>query len=77
MTKCNLTRDQFQATAQPLTVTLPGDQALTAAPRTFSTGSLGFQANGKVTIVIGGVPTSCQVGVTVTVIGSKDLPGAA
>jgi hypothetical protein len=71
----SITRAQFAASATPVTVTV-GTRALDALPREFSTGSLGYQANGKAILVIDGVPTLCQVGVTVTVIGSKTLPRA-
>jgi hypothetical protein len=65
------TRSGFVATAKPLAVTLQGN-AVTVDIKTFSTGSVGWYHAGKVTI--DGVP--CQVGITVTAIGSKVWPAA-
>lgn len=36
--------------------------------------SVGWYASGKVTMLIDGVPCTVQVGATLTVIGSKDMP---
>ena len=74
-TTCPVSRQAFRdngAAASPV-VTIAG-QGVVATPREFSTGSVGYYANGKVQLMIGGVPTMCQVGVTITVIGSKELP---
>jgi hypothetical protein len=72
-TTCPVTRQQFASTAKPVTVAIAG-QPLAASPKQFSTGSVGFFANGKVAVVIDGVTVQCQVSVNITVIGSKDLP---
>jgi hypothetical protein len=71
---CPITRAQFAAKAPAnLPCTIDG-QPINATPKTFSTGSLGFHANGKVTLKIGGVLVPCQVSLSITAIGSKDLP---
>lgn len=70
---CPVSRGQFHTHAKPLAVTVAG-QTLPANPKAFNTGSVGFYANGKVDILIDGVLVSCQVGMTITAIGSKDLP---
>ena len=72
-TCCPVTREKFTAHAKPVTVAI-SNQPLSASPKQFSTGSMGWFANGKVTVVIDGVPVLCQVGLNVTVIGSKELP---
>ena len=72
-TTCPVTRSQFTSTAKALTVAI-ANQPLSASPKQFSTGSFGFYANGKVTVVVDGVPVQCQVSLNVTVIGSKELP---
>jgi hypothetical protein len=72
-TSCPITRAQFQAHAKPLQVTI-GDRTFTAAPKNFSTGSLGWNINDKITIEIDGKPVAVQVGMNLTVVGSKDLP---
>jgi hypothetical protein len=71
--QCPVTRAQFAADAKPLPVQLNGSSVIADA-REFSTGSLGWYHNGKTTVQIGGVQVWVQVGVTVTVIGSKELP---
>jgi hypothetical protein len=72
-TSCPVTRQQFSSTAKALTVAISG-QPLAASPKQFSTGSFGFYANGKVSVLVDGVPVQCQVSLNITVIGSKDLP---
>jgi hypothetical protein len=74
-TSCPVSRAQFTSTAKALTVAISG-QPLSASPKQFSTGSFGFYANGKVTIVVDGQPVQCQVSLNITVIGSKDLRDA-
>ena len=51
-----------------------GDQTLSADPKKFSTGSVGFFANGKVTLTIGGKPVKMQANLTLTAVGSKEWP---
>lgn len=73
-TTCPITRNQFSK-ASNVAAVIAGT-TLSAAPRTFSTGSMGFFGNGKVTVIIDGKPCLCQVSLTVTVVGSKELPAA-
>jgi hypothetical protein len=40
----------------------------------FSTGSLGWYLNGKTTIEIDGKPVAVQIGLNLTIVGSKELP---
>jgi hypothetical protein len=43
--------------------------------REFTTGSVGFNANGKCDLCIDGEHyVQCQVGANITVVGSKELP---
>jgi hypothetical protein len=53
-------------------VTIAGGQ-LPAMKKEFSTRSLGWFGNGKVMVEVDGKQVMCQVGVTLTVIGSKEL----
>lgn len=71
-TKCPLTLAQFTAGAQALTVAF-GDQKRLAQPRAFSSGSLGWGVNDKVILDVGGVPVTCQVSLSLTVVGSKGM----
>jgi hypothetical protein len=75
-TSCPISRAEFAANAKPVTVQI-GDKTYTAVPKEFSTGSLGWNINDKVTIDIGGKPVTVQIGMNLTVVGSKDLPQAA
>jgi hypothetical protein len=68
-----LTRESFRAQAQPVTVSINGVPLL-AEPREFSTGSLGWYLNGKVSLKVGDEPAKVQVGLNLTIVGSKELP---
>jgi hypothetical protein len=72
-THCPITRDQFRAGAKPLAVSLAG-LPLNAEVKEFSTGSLGWYLNGKTTVEINGTPVSVQIGLNMTIVGSKELP---
>jgi hypothetical protein len=74
-TTCPISREQFSAKAKPVIVTING-VPLQADVREFSTGSLGWYLNGKVLIEVDGTPVSVQVGLNLTVVGSKELPKA-
>jgi hypothetical protein len=70
---CPITRAQFRAKAQPIAVTI-GDQRFAAVVKEFSTGSLGWNINAKVTVEIDGVHVPVQIGLNLTIVGSKELP---
>ncbi|MFO0578021.1 MAG: hypothetical protein U1A78_28760 [Polyangia bacterium] len=70
-TTCPVTRTQFKETAEPLKVVING-QELIAEPKEFSTGSFGWFLNGKVLVPVGGKNVSVQVGMNLTVVGSKE-----
>jgi hypothetical protein len=72
-TNCPITRQQFHDGAKPVTVTIDG-QTLTAPKKEFSTGSLGWYVNGKITLDVNGVAVPVQVGLNLTIVGSKELP---
>jgi len=75
-TQCPVSREQFSTHAKPVTVAI-NNQPLSSSPKQFSTGSMGWFANGKVQVVIDGIPVMCQVSTNITVIGSKDLPNSS
>jgi hypothetical protein len=68
---CPVTREQFLETAEPVKLSING-QELVADKREFSTGSFGWYFNGKVNVVVDGKPLSVQVGLNLTVVGSKE-----
>ena len=70
-TACPVTRDVFFKKAQPLNVEI-NNIPMTAEPKEFSTGSLGWYLNGKATVKVGDTPVTVQIGMNVTVIGSKN-----
>ncbi len=72
-TTCPISREQFRAQAKPVTVTINGSE-FTVPVKEFSTGSLGWYLNGKTSIQIDGVPVAVQIGLNLTIVGSKDLP---
>ena len=72
-TTCPISRGDFRGKAKPVTVTI-GEQKLIAEVKEFSTGSLGWYLNGKTTIEIDGKPVSVQIGLNLTIVGSKEMP---
>lgn len=75
-TTCPITRGDFRGHAKPVKVTIAGHD-FTAAVKEFSTGSLGWYLNGKAEIEVNGVPVQVQIGMNLTIVGSKDLPADA
>lgn len=73
-TTCPITRDEFRAGAKAITVTID-NIPMAAEVKEFSTGSLGWYLNGKTMVDIGGKKVSVQIGLNMTIVGSKDLPG--
>ena len=73
-TRCPVSRKQFADNAKGIVVTLPDGQKLLLDVKQFSTGSMGWYCNGKVSVDLNGTPVKCQVGFQLTVIGSKELP---
>jgi hypothetical protein len=73
-TVCPITREQFRENAKPVEININGVPLL-AEVKEFSTGSLGWYLNGKSTINVGGNPVSVQIGLNLTIVGSKELPG--
>ena len=72
-TTCPISRADFRGHAKPVAVTIDG-KPFNAAVKEFSTGSLGWYLNGKADIEINGVPVQVQIGMNLTIVGSKDLP---
>ena len=72
-TTCPITRAEFRAHAKPMVVKI-GESQLAADPKEFSTGSLGWYLNGKTTVEVGGKLVTVQIGLNLTVVGSKELP---
>jgi hypothetical protein len=71
-TTCNITRAQVQDNARPVFIQI-GDDKLEADVKEFSTGSLGWYLNGKTKIDVGGVKVPVQIGLSLTIVGSKEL----
>ncbi len=72
-TSCPVTRAEFREKAKPVVVKI-GDQELIAEVKEFSTGSLGWYLNSKTAIDVGGTRVQVQIGLNLTVVGSKELP---
>ncbi len=45
-----------------------------AAPKQFSTGSLGWYASGKIIVEVDGQQCQTQVGLSLVLVGSKEAP---
>ena len=72
-TTCPITRADFRAKAQPVTITI-GGETIQVPVKFFSTGSLGWYLNKKTEIDVGGVKVPVQIGLNLTIVGSKELP---
>ena len=71
-TTCPVSRAQFKEKAKAIEVVIDGTKMIAAA-REFSTGSLGWNISNKMTIMVGDTPVTVQVGMNLTVVGSKEL----
>ncbi len=72
-TNCPITRHEFVEKAQAVEVTINGAPMI-AEVKEFSTGSLGWYLNGKTTVKVGDKNVSVQIGMNLTIVGSKELP---
>ncbi len=72
-TNCPITRKEFQEQAKPIELTINGIP-MHAEVKEFSTGSLGWYLNGKTSIKIGDKSVTVQIGMNMTIVGSKELP---
>jgi len=68
---CPISRAQFVEKAEPVRIVINGQEML-AEVKEFSTGSFGWNLNGKTIITIDGKPLSVQIGMNMTIVGSKD-----
>jgi hypothetical protein len=68
---CPLSQSQFMAKAEPVKVIVNG-QELLADVKTFSTGSFGWYLNGKTVLTVDGKAVSVQIGMNLTIVGSKE-----
>ncbi|OJH37761.1 MULTISPECIES: hypothetical protein [Archangiaceae] len=68
---CPVSLSQFLEKAEPLKVIINGQEML-AEVKSFSTGSFGWYINGKTTVTVDGKPVSVQIGMNMTVVGSKE-----
>jgi hypothetical protein len=71
-TTCPISHKQFKEHAKPVEVVINGT-TLIAPVKEFSTGSLGWYLNGKMNITIDGKVVSVQIGLNLTIVGSKDV----
>lgn len=71
MRSCPITREQFSE-AKPIEVEIAGTKH-TLHPRTFASDSLGWNLNAKGVVEVDGVQCDVQIGLNVTIIGSKKL----
>ena len=68
---CPISRTEFQQKAEAVKVVINGNEMI-AERREFSTGSFGWYLNGKTTITVDGKTLNVQVGLNLTVVGSKE-----
>ena len=70
---CALSQAQFLAKAEPLKINIHGSEML-AEVKAFSTGSFGWYLNGKTVVMVDGKAVSVQIGLNLTIVGSKEAP---
>lgn len=70
---CSVTRAEFTEKATPVEVVINGIP-MTADVKEFSTGSLGWYLTGKTNLKVGEKTVSVQIGMNLTIVGSKELP---
>lgn len=70
---CSVSRVEFTEKAKPLEIVINGIPMM-ADVKEFSTGSLGWNCNGKTTVRVGDKLVSVQIGLNLTIVGSKELP---
>ena len=68
---CPITLTQFLEKAEPVKVVING-QELVAEVKSFSTGSFGWYINGKTVVQVDGKSVSVQIGMNMTIVGSKE-----
>jgi hypothetical protein len=66
-----ISRTQFIEKAEPVKIVIAGQEVI-ADKKEFSTGSFGWYYNGKVNITVDGKLLPIQVGLNLTVVGSKE-----
>ena len=71
--QCPLSQAQFLAKAEPLKISINGQEML-AEVKAFSTGSFGWYLNGKTSVSVNGKAVSVQIGMNLTIVGSKEAP---
>ncbi len=72
-TTCPINREEFAKNAKPVELTINGIPMI-AENREFSTGSLGWYLNSKTTVKVGEKNVTVQIGLNMTIVGSKELP---
>ena len=67
-----MTRSEFRALASDIAVSI-ADSRHIAEVKEFSTGNLGWYLNGKTSVKVGNEVVRVQIGMNLTVIGSKNF----
>ena len=70
-TRCPISREDFVTQAEPIVVKID-DKEMTAEVKEFSTGSFGWYLNGKVNVRVGEKSVPVQIGMNLTIVGSKE-----
>lgn len=70
---CPVTHAEFINEAKSVEITVNGIPR-TAEVKEFSTGLLGWDLHGKTNVKVGDKSVSVQIGMNLTIVGSKELP---
>jgi len=72
-TPCPISRKDFRLHAQPIAIQVNGSNPVLEV-KEFSTNSLGWYYNGKITIEVNGVKVPCTANIQLIISNSKELP---
>jgi hypothetical protein len=72
-TVCPISRQDFASHAKPVEIIINGE-TMHVPVKQFSTGSFGWYLNKRIEIKVGDKPVLVQIGMNMTIVGSKDLP---
>lgn len=70
---CPITRAEFRQDAKPLEGAIAGVPTVLEV-KEFSSGGVGWYSGQKIMLKVAGKLVPCQVGINISVIGSKELP---
>lgn len=72
--ECPISQEYFEEGAKPITLDLGDGQTMVLEPKLFSTGSFGWHASQKITVMVGDERVTVVANLLFTVMHSKKAP---